>query len=123
MERQKYCCSMPRKPPASLGLKADPDWAVVSENIPILQLNGITREHAKYNGEGIKQADANLLAYPLKLITDPGPGEKRPGLLSDKGSQSGHPRHDAGHFRLIICTFRPGRYCFSLFSKTPMSLI
>jgi len=54
-----------------LGIKADPDWMVVSDNIPILQFNGITREHAKYNGEGIKQGDANLLAYPLKLITDP----------------------------------------------------
>lgn len=54
-----------------LGIKADPDWMVVSENIPILQFNGITREHAKYNGEGIKQGDVNLLAYPLKLITDP----------------------------------------------------
>jgi protein-glucosylgalactosylhydroxylysine glucosidase len=54
-----------------LGIKADPDWMVVSENIPILQLDGITREHAGYHGEGIKQADVNLLAYPLKLITDP----------------------------------------------------
>jgi trehalose/maltose hydrolase-like predicted phosphorylase len=54
-----------------LGMPADPDWMVVSENIPILQLNGITREHGTYNGEGIKQADVNLLAYPLKLITDP----------------------------------------------------
>jgi trehalose/maltose hydrolase-like predicted phosphorylase len=55
---------------AILGLKADPDWKLVSENIPILQMNGITWEHATYHGEGIKQADANLLAYPLKLITD-----------------------------------------------------
>jgi trehalose/maltose hydrolase-like predicted phosphorylase len=53
-----------------LGIKADPDWMFVSENIPILQLNGITREHAGYHGEGIKQGDVNLLAYPLKLITD-----------------------------------------------------
>jgi trehalose/maltose hydrolase-like predicted phosphorylase len=53
-----------------LGIKADPDWMLVAENIPILQTDGITREHAAYHGEGIKQADANLLAYPLKLITD-----------------------------------------------------
>jgi hypothetical protein len=56
---------------AVLGIRANPDWTVVSENIPILQFNGITREHATYNGEGIKQGDVNLLAYPLKLITDP----------------------------------------------------
>jgi trehalose/maltose hydrolase-like predicted phosphorylase len=33
--------------------------------------DGVTREHATYNGEGIKQGDVNLLAYPLKEITDP----------------------------------------------------
>jgi len=32
--------------------------------------NGVTREYATYNGERIKQADVNLLAYPLKQITD-----------------------------------------------------
>jgi trehalose/maltose hydrolase-like predicted phosphorylase len=55
-----------------LGMTADPDWMNVAGNIPILKLdNGVTREHAAYNGEGIKQADVNLLSYPLKEITDP----------------------------------------------------
>ena len=74
---------MPPKQPVYLGIKADPDWMVVSENIPILQLNGVTREHATYNGEGIKQADVNLLAYPLKTDYRSGSGKKRSGLLSD----------------------------------------
>ena len=56
----------------ALGQTADPDWALVASNIPILTLpDGVTREHGSYKGEGIKQADVNLLAYPLKLITDP----------------------------------------------------
>lgn len=55
-----------------LGLKADPDWAHVAANIPILQFpDGTTRENATYNGETIKQADVNLLSYPLHVITDP----------------------------------------------------
>lgn len=55
-----------------LGLTANPDWANVAANIPILKMpDGVTREHASYNGEGIKQADVNLLSYPLKEITDP----------------------------------------------------
>ncbi|MBS1655955.1 MAG: glycoside hydrolase family 65 protein, partial [Bacteroidetes bacterium] len=55
-----------------LGITADPDWMMVANNIPILKLeNGVTKEHAAYAGEGIKQADVNLLAYPLKEITDP----------------------------------------------------
>ncbi len=55
-----------------LGLEINPDWMLVAANIPILKFpDGVTREHAAYQGEGIKQADVNLLAYPLKEITDP----------------------------------------------------
>ncbi len=55
-----------------LQLRPDPDWADVEKNIPILKLpNGVTNEHATYRGEKIKQADVNLLSYPLKEITDP----------------------------------------------------
>ncbi len=64
-----------------LGIIPDADWMLVANNIPILKMparpgqsdgaDGVTREHATYNGEGIKQADVNLLSYPLKQITDP----------------------------------------------------
>jgi trehalose/maltose hydrolase-like predicted phosphorylase len=54
-----------------LHLAADPDWMEVANNIPILKMeNGVTKEHAAYNGAVIKQADVNLLAYPLKEITN-----------------------------------------------------
>jgi trehalose/maltose hydrolase-like predicted phosphorylase len=54
-----------------LNLPANTDWALVAGNIPVLHFDdGVTKEHAAYNGEGIKQADVNLLAYPLKEITN-----------------------------------------------------
>ena len=54
-----------------LGLKADPDWMHVADNIPILSFeDNVTQEHATYAGEMIKQADVNLLAHPLRLIED-----------------------------------------------------
>lgn len=54
-----------------LGITPNPDWINVANNIPILKFpDGTTKEHAAYNGEGIKQADVSLLAYPLKEITD-----------------------------------------------------
>ncbi len=54
-----------------LGMPANADWLDVSNNIPILSFaDGVTKEHATYHGEGIKQADVNLLAYPLKEITN-----------------------------------------------------
>ena len=55
-----------------LGLTPDPDWTNVRNNIPILHLpDGTTQEHRTYHGESIKQADVNLLAYPLKEVTTP----------------------------------------------------
>ncbi|WP_262490012.1 hypothetical protein [Hymenobacter sp. AT01-02] len=55
-----------------LGLRANPDWLHVAQNIPILKMaDGTTREHATYQGEGIKQGDVNLLAYPLNVVTAP----------------------------------------------------
>ena len=40
--------------------------------LEILHLaDGTTREHASYHGESIKQADVNLLAYPLHEVTSP----------------------------------------------------
>ena len=33
--------------------------------------DGTIKENATYNGEAIKQADANLLAYPLGVVTAP----------------------------------------------------
>lgn len=53
-----------------LGYTPDPDWMHVAENIPILKFkDGTTRENATYDGAVIKQADVNLLAYPLKVVT------------------------------------------------------
>lgn len=60
-----------------LGLTADPDWAHVANNIPILRFeDGTTRENATYDGVPIKQADVNLLAYPLTIVSDRAQVEK-----------------------------------------------
>lgn len=46
-------------------------WEEVAEGLRILKFpDGVTREHSTYNGEKIKQADVNLLGYPLCLIRD-----------------------------------------------------
>ena len=55
-----------------LNITADADWMNVANNIPVLKFtNGVTKEHASFNPDTtIKQADVNLLAYPLKEITN-----------------------------------------------------
>ena len=57
---------------SELGLEPDADWQHVADRIPILTFpDGTTRENATYNGVMIKQADVNLLAYPLSVVDDP----------------------------------------------------
>jgi trehalose/maltose hydrolase-like predicted phosphorylase len=56
-----------------LGIEPNPDWEHVADNIPILKFpDGTTRENATYDGVMIKQADVNLLAYPLRIVQEPG---------------------------------------------------
>lgn len=55
----------------ALGDKPDPMWRKVAKGIPILKFaDGTTKENETYKrGQIIKQADANLLSYPLNVVT------------------------------------------------------
>ncbi len=54
-----------------LGIAPNPDWAHVAENIPMMTFpDGTTQENATYTGEMIKQADVNLLTFPLGYYKD-----------------------------------------------------
>lgn len=54
-----------------LGITVPKQWNLIADKIPISTMsNGVTREHDSYTDQNIKQADVNLLAYPLKIITD-----------------------------------------------------
>ncbi len=52
-----------------LGIKPNTNWSTVAQLIKIHKFpDGTTMEHSKYAGEIIKQADVNLLSYPLEII-------------------------------------------------------
>ncbi len=54
-----------------VGETADPAWNEVASKIVILKFpDGTTKENQNYDGEIIKQADVNLLSYPLDIITE-----------------------------------------------------
>lgn len=64
----EYAC----KAAALCGEPVPAAWQTVGNNLRMLRFeNGVTREHASYRGEMIKQADVNLLGYPLGLVNDP----------------------------------------------------
>ena len=99
-----------------LGLKADPDWQKVADNIPILSFpDGVTREFATYNGEGIKQADVNLLAYPLKTITDPAQVKKDLEYYETRVPNAGTPAMTQAVFALLYARIGDGQKAYHFF--------
>ncbi|MBQ6653335.1 MAG: glycoside hydrolase family 65 protein [Prevotella sp.] len=54
-----------------VGTVPDPCWKQVADGLQLRQMaNGVTAEHDEYTDDIIKQADVNLLAYPLSIVTD-----------------------------------------------------
>ena len=101
---------------AILQLKADPDWLNVAQNIPILKFpDGVTREHATYKGEGIKQADVNLLAYPLKEITTKEEIRKDLEYYSTRVPNEGTPAMTQAIFALLYARLGDGEKAFHFF--------
>lgn len=99
-----------------LGVTADPDWMNVANNIPILTLpNGVTREHATYNGEGIKQADVNLLAYPLKEVSDPVQIRKDLEYYETRVPNEGTPAMTQAIFTLLYARLGDGEKAYHFF--------
>lgn len=99
-----------------LGVAPDADWAHVASNIPILKLeNGVTSEHATYKGEGIKQADVNLLAYPLKEVTDPKQVRKDLEYYETRVPNEGTPAMTQAIFTLLYARLGDGEKAWHFF--------
>lgn len=60
------------KAAAICGYDAPELWGIVADGLRLHRnADGVTLEYDGYAGEKIKQADVNLLAYPLGVITEP----------------------------------------------------
>jgi trehalose/maltose hydrolase-like predicted phosphorylase len=54
-----------------LGDEGDPDWKEVADKLVIRRFpDGTVKEYDGYEGQTIKQADVNLISFPLDVITD-----------------------------------------------------
>ena len=92
-----------------LGIIPEADWLQVANNIPILKMaDGVTKEHATYNGEGIKQADVNLLSYPLKEITDTKQTKKDLAYYETRVPTEGTPAMTQAIFTLLYSRLGDG---------------
>lgn len=99
-----------------LGIAPNADWLHVAGNIPVLKLeNGVTSEHATYKGEGIKQADVNLLSYPLKEVTDPKQIRKDLEYYETRVPNEGTPAMTQAIFTLLYARLGDGEKAFHFF--------
>ncbi|WP_316760870.1 glycoside hydrolase family 65 protein [Pedobacter aquatilis] len=103
---------------AILGMPLNKDWELVEKNIPVLKFSdGVTKEHASYNGEGIKQADVNLLAYPLKTIVDKNQIEKDLAYYETRIPDEGTPAMTHAIFALLYARTGNGNKAYSYFKE------
>lgn len=103
---------------AALGLKADPDWAHVAENIPILKFpDGTTRENATYDGVTIKQADVNLLSWPMDIVRDEAQIQKDLAYYEPRLAKDG-PAMGAAILSLLYARLGDTDEAYRLFEKS-----
>jgi len=107
-----------------LGFTPDPDWLLVAQNIPILKMKEessgqiITQEHASYKGEGIKQADVNLLAFPLKFITDTAQIRRDLIYYSSRVPDQGTPAMTHAIFSLLSSRLGDSQKAYQFFKES-----
>lgn len=87
-----------------LGEKTPAAWTEIAEGMFFdVMENGVTSEYAGYDGAEIKQADVNLLAFPLKVITDKEQMMKDLDYYSKKVPQKRTPAMTQSMFS-VICS-------------------
>ena len=73
-----------------VGEVPNPQWSEVAERLVIRRFaDGTVREHDTYDGEMIKQADVNLISFPLDVITDPGTVHQNLAYYEDRIDEEG----------------------------------
>ena len=101
-----------------LGEPVDPKWLEVSSKIVIHVENGITQDYKGYAGQMIKQADANLLAYPLHIITDKVQIEKDLDYYSAKIDPKDGPAMASGVLSVLFARMGNREKAYSYFVKS-----
>ena len=101
-----------------LGEPIDTKWIDVSEKIVIHNENGITQNYKGYKGQMIKQADVNLLAYPLHIITDKAQIEKDLDYYTEKIDKKDGPAMASGVLSVLYSRMGDKEKAYSYFVKS-----
>jgi trehalose/maltose hydrolase-like predicted phosphorylase len=96
----------------------NPKWIDVSEKLVIHNENGITQNYKGYKGQIIKQADVNLLAYPLHIITDKAQIEKDLEYYAEKIDKKDGPAMASGVLSVLYARLGDREKAYSYFVKS-----
>jgi protein-glucosylgalactosylhydroxylysine glucosidase len=96
----------------------DPKWIEVSNKLVIHKENGITQNYKGYKGQMIKQADVNLLAYPLHIITDKVQIEKDLNYYTDKIDKKDGPAMASGVLSVLYARLGDREKAYNYYVKS-----
>lgn len=99
------------------GFKAPNTWSEVARKMRIPKFeDGVTMEYEGYKGQKIKQADANLLAYPLGMISKPEDIRKDLAYYEDKIDKRG-PAMSFSVFAVQYARLGDGDKAYEMFKQ------
>jgi trehalose/maltose hydrolase-like predicted phosphorylase len=96
----------------------NPMWVEVSNKLIIHSENGITQNYKGYKGQMIKQADVNLLAYPLHVITDRKQIEKDLDYYTEKIDKKDGPAMASGVLSVLYARLGDRDKAYAYFVKS-----
>jgi len=96
----------------------NPMWVEVSNKLAIHSENGITQNYKGYEGQMIKQADVNLLAYPLHIITDKKQIEKDLEYYTQKIDKKDGPAMASGVLSVLYARLGDREKAYAYFVKS-----
>ena len=106
------------KAAAILDEPINPMWKDVADKLLIHTKNGITQNYKGYDGQTIKQADVNLLAYPLHIITDKNQIERDLAYYVDKIDKKDGPAMAHGIISVLYARLGNTEKAYESFVKS-----
>jgi hypothetical protein len=86
----KFALECATKAAAIVGEQAEPEWKEIAAKLRFHWMaDGVMKENETYAGEIIKQADVNLLSYPLDILAEPESMKKNLDYYANKIHEDG----------------------------------
>lgn len=102
-----------------LQVQPDERWTKIADGIRFHYMeDGTMMEHSRYQGEMIKQADVNLLAYPLGIVTEPEAVKRDLAYYEEKIDKMNGPAMGSAILSVLHARLGDAEEAYRLFKKS-----